>query len=133
MTRRSALLLALACSCSAALADPLPSTLVVYTDSATITYTGTLDTGSTSTRRFDFHAEDVHDVRQDPPSIVPCHWGAPERHSAVPRPACALGRGYDVTAYAPEGLGFAWDDCVLWTWDSLNGASTVKVICIGAD
>lgn len=118
MNRTSAhLLTALALSltlCGVCRASEGRDVVTVYSGASVLTYNGTVDVASTSVRRVDAHADDVATSHAKP------------RASAV---SGDLGDGYSVTIIAPEGLGFAGEDCTLLGVDSLAGDLHAYVRC----
>lgn len=93
----------------------MSDTLVIQQANGVQVFSGTLDTFSTSTYRVEFHADEAY--QPQPPVLLPCH-----------RTRCALGGGYDVTVYGPEG-GYAASDCVFRSLDLLGGYSHVVMMC----
>lgn len=100
--------------CGLARASEGRDVVTVYSGASVLTYNGTIDVASSSVRRVDAHADDVTTSRAKP------------RAAAVP---ADLGDGYSVTVIAPDGLGFAGEDCTLVALDSLAGDLHAYVRC----
>lgn len=88
--------------------------VTVYSGGAVLIYNGTIDVAATSVRRIDAHADDV----------VTSH--AKPQRAANPE---TIGDGYSVTVIAPDGLGFAGEDCTLLGLDSMAGDLHAYVRC----
>lgn len=93
-------------------AGDLTDTIDVTVAGDRFIYSGTLDVGSTSVKRFAFTATDAQVAK-------------PRMRAA----AVLTGAEYRVTIHAPAALGLDADGCALVAWDALAGTNRVTLVC----